>query len=534
MHLWGKRLTPAKPTSKMFFRCNGYTILSSPDLFFDNILEPLFMRQILTARRLRDSVLLIMLLCTLNPGAYSQNIEEPLREELLNGLRILIWPRPRNPELTLKLRIHSGAAFDLAGKSGSLGLLGDLLFPDPATIEFFTEEMDGRLDVDIDLDSLTITMKGKASELERMIEILRNALVTTQFNPDVVARQRERRIKIIRETTISPALVADRAIAARLFGDYPYGRPPAGSAEDLGRIERGDLMLARERFLNPNNATLSIVGGVERNRTMRALRQLLGAWRKSEQIVPATFRRAEPPDSRTLIINGPADQTADVRIAVRGLTRSDSDSHIVDLLAHVAAKRWLAETPELLAKPYFVRHEPHALPGMFVMGAAINSKSAASVLINARKVLESLVSTPVSTAELEEARNEVLLQLNNQLARPETMVDAWLDLDTFRVAPIPEQIQKVRNASPADLKRVASRLFQGAPVASIVLGNAEELKSVLEGQIQSEVMGQVPKPISDPSGANPGANPTPAPSEPKPATTPVAPKPNPTTPAAPY
>jgi len=492
------------------------------------------MRQILTARRLRDSVLLMLLLCILNPVAYSQNIEDPLREELLNGLRILIWPRPRNPELTLKLRIHSGAVFDLAGKSGSLALLGDLLFPDPATVEFFTEEMDGKLDVDIDLDSLTITMKGKATELERMVEILRNALVTTQFNPDVVARQRDRRIKIIRETTVSPALVADRAIAARLFGDYPYGRPPAGSAEDLTRIERGDLMLTRERFLNPNNATLSIVGGVERNRTMRALRQLLGAWRKSEQIVPATFRRPEPPDSRTLIINGPADQTADVRVAVRGLARSDADSQIAELLAQVASKRWLVETPELAAKPYFVRHEPHSLPGTFVMGAAINSRSAASVLKSAKKVLESLVSTPISPVELEDARNEVLLQLNNRLAKPETMVDAWLDQDTFRVAPISEQIQRVRNASPADLKRVAGRLFQGAPVASIVLGNADELKSVLEGQIQFEVLGQVPKPTSDPSGAKPEATPPPAPVKTKPAMPPGPSEPNPTTPSRPY
>ena len=52
-----------------------------------------------------------------------------------------------------------------------------------------------------------------------------------------------------------------------------------------------DLMLARERFLNSNNATLAIIGGVTKTRAMRALRQILGPWRKSEQIVPTTFRQ---------------------------------------------------------------------------------------------------------------------------------------------------------------------------------------------------------------------------------------------------
>jgi predicted Zn-dependent peptidase len=68
--------------------------------------------------------------------------------------------------------------------------------------------------------------------------------------------------------------------------------------EDLARIERGDLMLVRERFLNSNNATLVIAGGVDRAKAMRTLKQLFGPWRKSEQIAPSTFQEAKAPDPR--------------------------------------------------------------------------------------------------------------------------------------------------------------------------------------------------------------------------------------------
>src|SRR5438034_2725383 len=264
-------------------------------------------------------------LSVLHIDVFGQAGSEPQTERLLNGLRVLIWSRPGNPDLLIKLRVHSGGAFDLAGKSGEMALLGDILFPDPTTREYFTEEMRGRLAVATDYDSVTITMQGRANEFERIVEILRNALVATQLTPEIVTKVRDGRIRVVKETSISPAVLADRVIASRLFGDFPYGRPYSGSAESLARVDRADLMLARERFLNPNNSTLIIIGGIQPSRAMRTLRQLLGVWRKSEQVIPATFRQPEAPDTRTLIINAPADQSGEIRVATRGLARSDRD-----------------------------------------------------------------------------------------------------------------------------------------------------------------------------------------------------------------
>src|SRR5829696_5391828 len=124
----------------------------------------------------------LCLLLLVQPLA-AQAPSEPEREELLNGLRLLIWPKPGSSEIILKLRINSGAAFDLSGKSGQMALLGDLLFPDPSTVDYFTDEIGGKLDVSVTYDSVTITMVGKASELEQVISVLRNAILSTQFAP---------------------------------------------------------------------------------------------------------------------------------------------------------------------------------------------------------------------------------------------------------------------------------------------------------------------------------------------------------------
>jgi len=454
------------------------------------------MAQFPLVRRQLPSIRILFLLCLAAIAGVAQQptVSEPIREQLLNGLRILMWPQPAAQDVTLKLRIHSGAAFDLAGKSGEMALLGDILFPDPATIEFFTEEMAGKLDVKTDHDSLTVTMQGRANEFERIVEILRNAILSPQVTPDIVARQRARRLKIVQDTAALPTIAADRAIAARYFGDYPYGRPANGTVENLASVDRSDLMLARDRFLNADNATLTVTGGIERTRAMRALRQLLGSWRKAEQVVPATFRMPAAPDPRTLIVNSPADQTAEVRLAVRGVSRGDADYVAAEILARVARQRWAKLSPELNSKPFFVRNDAHVLPGLLIMGASINSKSSAPVIAGAKKVIESLVREPATATEVEQARSEVIAELTNKLGKPDTMLDVWLDSDTYRLPPISDQLNSMRTVSAGDVQRLALRLFQDKPLASIVLGNSQQLKTELEGRLETEVLPDTPVP----------------------------------------
>src|SRR5947209_4057598 len=189
----------------------------------------------------------IFVLLTLTGHGFAQTAPEPERETLLNGLRILYWQQPGNSNVLLKLRVHSGAAFDLAGKAGMMALFGDALFPDPATREYVTDELGGKLEVTTTYDSIDVTLSGKASALERMIDLLRGAVLSTQLDADTIAKLRQARIARLSKSP-SAAEKADDAIANRLFGSFPYAHPAEGTAATLAKVDRGDMLLARERF----------------------------------------------------------------------------------------------------------------------------------------------------------------------------------------------------------------------------------------------------------------------------------------------
>jgi len=440
-------------------------------------------------------------------SATAQPPNEPQTQELLNGLKVLFWPTPGSSEVLVKLRIHSGSAFDLAGKSGEMALLGDVLFPDPETIEYFTEQMGGRLQVNVNYDSMTITMRGKAEQLDNILEVLRNAILAPQLTPEVTARVRDARIKMLRDTAISPAAVADRAIALRLFGDFPYGRPSSGSPEDLARIDRADLMLARERFLNSNNATMAIVGGINQTRTLRTLKQLFGAWRKSEQVVPSTFQAAKPPDSKILLVKTPS-PTAELRIAVRGLSKSDSDALISDVVSQIVKNRLQAQLPNSAKTPVFARSERYMLPGMFILGASVENSSLVTAIDSVSKILEALSTTPVTAAELKQAVDTVVVENTGTPRDADSKPDRWLDNDTYRLSS--DRALSLLSTSPADVQRVAARLFKERRIATVVAGEVDNLKPILQGHLQFEVLGETPTPVpSAKSPTKPGPNNTP-------------------------
>jgi zinc protease len=431
----------------------------------------------------RATTLLILVFLAGTATIRAQPLPAPERETLLNGLRILYWPQPANPKVVLKLRIHSGAAFDLADKAGMMALLGDALFPDPATREYVTEELEGRLEVTTSLDSLDVTLSGKASELERMIDLLRGAFLTTQLGADNVATLRNARLKLLSEKPSTAAEVADAAIATRLFGVFPYGRPATGTPTTVAKLERADLLLSRERFLNADNASLAVIGGVQKTRLMRALRQLLGPWAKSEKSIPSTFRQPAAPDSRILALDQADAANAEIRIAVRGLSRGDNDTLAANLLAYIIRDRWQAAVSDLSATS--ARHETHVLPGMFVLGASAPTASASKAVSAAQDAMRALAQNGPSAGELERARSLLQADISKQTSQTEGAAEVWLDMDTFN-SPRPDTIPTlVRSLSASDVQRVAARLFRDAPVATVVVGNYDQLKAAFAGKIES-------------------------------------------------
>ncbi|MDQ3259095.1 MAG: insulinase family protein [Acidobacteriota bacterium] len=346
-----------------------------------------------------------------------------------------------------------------------------------------------------------MTLTGRAAEFERLVELLRNATVSTRLTPETVTQLRDARIKVMRDVSLAPETIADRAITARLYGSYPYGRLMTGSPESLARIDRTDLMLARERFLNPNNATLVCIGGVEPARALRAMRQFLGVWRRSERVIPATFRQPEKPGQPMLIVNLAGAPDVEARLALRGVARTDRDAAAAAVLPLLVRDRWRALAPQLKESVLSVRHDAYAIGGVFRMSAAVRSSgSTATAFESARKTLDEFVTTPPTPAALENAKRETLAALSQNVVQTEAIAEGWLDAQTYNSETVstPELTRAINSLTPADIQRIAARLFRDAPLAMVAVGDEAKLRSDLARSGSLEVLGAASDPKTQP------------------------------------
>jgi predicted Zn-dependent peptidase len=176
-------------------------------------------------------------------------------------------------------------------------------------------------------------------------------------------------------------------------------------------------------------------------------------------------------------------------------------------MARVAQHRLEAMAVELANQPVFVRSDAHVLPGAFVMGAAVSTEKVADALANAKKVIESLSSTPATAAELDRAKGEVVNEAVAVATKNEALPDPWLDAETYRLKDPQDQAALLRSVTASDIQRVAGRLFNQSAVASVVAGETAPLKAALQGRVQFEVLGEISAPAPAPkTPAKPTSN----------------------------
>ena len=113
--------------------------------------------------------------------------------------------------------------------------------------------------------------------------------------------------------------------------------------------------------------------------------------------------------------------------------------------------------------------------------------------------MDSLMTTPATAAELERAKTEVINDVSAILSKPEAAPDPWLDLDTYHLSALQDQIALLRSVTAQDVQRVATRLFKDAALATVIAGDLLQLKPALEGKIQYEVLGEITTPTAAPT-----------------------------------
>jgi zinc protease len=424
-------------------------------------------------QKITFSVLILFLFAVL---AFAQRTDSPApkQEKLLNGLKLLVWNQPNAEKATVKLRIHSGSAFDPKDKEGVMALLSDILFPNEQVREFFAEDLGGNLEVTSNYDYIQINAAGNNDQILTILETIAAAVTKPPIDKENTAKVKNARLAMIKDRQKNAVYVADQAARHRLLGNYPYGRAQIGTETSLAKIDFADLLFAQERFLSADNATLAVAGNFKNDLIYRAVRRYFGGWRKNEKKVPVTFAQAETPDEKPFSVKSAYAENSQVRYAIRGLARNDNDFYASQILTNVLQNRLKNRMPGDYSQDIFVRQEARILPGVIIFGYTSQPSPVVAAPVNptpgkTENIVSLILASAVTAEEFNRAKNEFLTEFNQTEA-----AEIWLDFETYKLASVKDELQKANDVTIADVNRVAERLRKEPIIAVSVMKAAEE------------------------------------------------------------
>lgn len=280
-------------------------------------------------RNVTDMLKIVSLVCLMLSNVAVQATPEIQTWQTENGAKVLFVPANEIPMLDVRIVFDAGSARD-DGLSGLAVLTNGLLSEGAAgktaqQIAQAFESVGANIDYGASRDMGFVGVRSltEARYLAPAIESLKQVLTQPDFPVDAYQRELNRMKVSVKARQQSPAAIADEAFNKAVFGDHPYASPVSGTADSLEKITLEAVQAFYQQYYVAKNATVVIVGNVERWQAEEIIKALVSALPVGEK-APALPEVKALTEAKKIVIDYPSAQTH-IFVGQPGTKRGDDD-----------------------------------------------------------------------------------------------------------------------------------------------------------------------------------------------------------------
>ena len=206
-------------------------------------------------------------------------LEIPGEFELKNGLKVLIVENHKLPRVSYSLTIDNQPITE-GDKAGTSAMLGAMLGNGTTNIskDVFNEEIDF-LGANLGFSSDGAFASGLSKYSDRIMELMADAAINPLFNGEEFEKEKALILEGIKSNAKSVDAVAGRVGSALSYGTkHPYGE--FISEETVNNIDLNNVRAFYQKYFNPNNAYLVIVGDVDFKTVEKQVKKYFKKWDK--------------------------------------------------------------------------------------------------------------------------------------------------------------------------------------------------------------------------------------------------------------
>lgn len=330
-----------------------------------------------------------------------------------NGARVYFVAAPSLPMLDVQIDFAAGSMFDPPGKAGLAALTRGILDlgtqqRDETAISEQLADIGAALGGGADTDRASVSLRTLThdNKLPAALTILRDVLQQPRFDAAILEREKNRTIASLKEAMTRPDSIAGKAFWEALYPHHPYGRQ--ASPESVASLKRSDLVDFHRRLYTAGNASISLVGQLNRQQAEKIAEDLSSALPSGQAptlpaapvVAPASTQALPHPASQAHISLGlPAIERGhpDFFPLMVGNYTLGGGGFVSRLVQEVRDKRGFAYSVYSYFAP--LRHA-----GPFQIGLQTQRSQAGEAIKVVRQVLEDFITQGPSTDELTAAK----------------------------------------------------------------------------------------------------------------------------------
>lgn len=198
--------------------------------------------------------------------------------QLDNGLTVIHQYVPATPVVVVDVWVKAGAIVEPDEWCGMAHFLEHMIFKGsdripPGLFDHVIESRGGTTNAATSHDYAHFFITTAACHLEETLPALADILLHPAIPDDEFDRERDVVFEEIRQTYDNPDWLGMQALAENLYQYHPYGRPILGTEDHLMARSPQEMRCFHHSHYQPENMTVVIVGGVERDQALKIVEQ---------------------------------------------------------------------------------------------------------------------------------------------------------------------------------------------------------------------------------------------------------------------
>ena len=402
---------------------------------------------------------------------------------LPNGLRVYALPDTSTANVAVEVIYDVGAKNDPAGRSGFAHMFEHLMFKStrnmvPEQLDRLTEDVGGLNNASTDDDYTNYYEVVPANHLERLIWAEAERMGSLVVEPAVFASERHVVQEELRQGEARPyGKLFQTYLPAISYSVHPYARSPIGSIADLDAATIDDIRAFHATYYRPDNAVLVVAGNFKPADLDRWVDKYFSSIARPDRPIPRVSA-TEPPRAiaRTTTVYVPNTPLPAVAISYAvppSRSADDPALSVLDAVLSAGESSRLYETMiyrDQLATSAGCELEDRHDTGLLVVYAIMaGGKSVADGEAALRREVTRLRDAPVSAAELDVAKNQLLTTAikarETALGRADAIAKAVVV--NGDAASADRQIAQLAAVTAADVQRVARKYLTDPASSSI-------------------------------------------------------------------